>query len=381
MEGNRGSAYEQGIVALYHVGNVHPIPFDFYLLIIQPHLTLIFILPQWLFSGRRKLLHKFNLSSVTQLKLANAEEYLIELTTRTSEKGGVKLTFRLRNTKQTRHWYRQLYSLVPQNSKPVFPTIAEVVIPDLNIECRVYVEDVSTSTYGWLKEMVVTSMAQDETTKEMYESWHQQKELSLCWRYHDRLEWCVDESESVIGPRLIEGDNKLELRKVEHMPTTMTVGGREVAEPMPIEGMLTRLTNRRGQLIKNQKFSQRRFHFATHQQYLVNLSLNNKCSREEQIGSSLGMIDLCEVDVVKVWKPNTMYGSTNFQSNASVNSSSSSTPIMASSTQVNREHEPRLCWCCFASTPKVVKNLQKLDRQKRCFEMVLRNGLSLIYEV
>lgn len=326
-------------------------------------------------------MHKFNLASVTQLKLANAEEYLIELTTRTSEKGGVKLSFRLRNTKQTRQWYRQLYSLVPQNSKAVFPTVAEVVLPDLNIECSVYVEDVSTPTYGWLKEMVVTSMAQDETTKEMYEGWHQQNELSLCWRYHNRLEWCVDESESVIGPRLIEGDNKLELRKVEHMPTTMTVGGREIAEPVPIEGMLTRLTNRRGQMIKNQKFSQRRFHFATHQQYLVNLSLNNKCNREEQIGSSLGMIDLCEVDVVRVWKPNNMYGSTNLQSNASVISSSSSTPIMTSSTQGSREHEPRLCWCCFASTPKTVKNLQKLDRQKRCFEMVLRNGLSLIYEV
>jgi hypothetical protein len=326
-------------------------------------------------------MHRVNLASITQLKLVNTEEYLIELTAKTSEKGGIKFSFRLRNTKQTRHWYRQLYSLVPQNSKPVFPTIAEVVIPDLNIECRAPVEDVSTSTYGWLKQIVVTSMAQDETTKEMYENWHQQNELSLCWRYHHCLEWCVDESESVIGPRLIEGHNKLELRKTEHMPTAMTIGERQMTEPVPIEGILTRLTNRRGQMIKNQKFSQRRFYFATHQQYLTNLSLNNKCSREEQIGSSLGMIDLCEVDVVKVWKPNTGYGSTAVQSNASISSSSSSTPIMASSTQVHREHAPRLCWCCFASTPKAIRNLQKLDKQKRCFEMILRNGLSILYEV
>ncbi|KAI8581130.1 hypothetical protein K450DRAFT_279233 [Umbelopsis ramanniana AG] len=333
-----------------------------------------------IFLERRKILHNINLASITQLKLVNEQEYLIELTARTSEKGGIKLSFRLRNTKQTRHWYRQLYSLVPQNSKPIFPNVADVVIPDLNIECRVPVADVSTSTYGWLKQMIVTSMVQDETTKEMYENWHQQKELSLCWRYKDCLEWCVDESESIIGPRLIEGNNNLELRKTEHMPTTVTIGERQIVEPEAIDGILTRLTNRRGQMIKSQKFSQRRFYFATHQQYLINLSLNNKCSREEQIGSSLGMIDLCEVEVIKVWKPNTMYGSTAFQSNTSISSSSSSTPIMAASTQVEREHDPRLCWCCFASTPKAIKNLQKLDKQKRCFEMVLRNGLSIIYE-
>ncbi|KAI9283622.1 hypothetical protein BC943DRAFT_361897 [Umbelopsis sp. AD052] len=335
----------------------------------------------WIFWEKRKILHKINLASVTQLKLVNEQEYLIELTARASEKSGIKVSFRLRNTSQTRHWYRLLYSLVPQNSKPIFPTIADVEIPDLQIECRVPVADVTTSTYGWLKQMIVDSMIQDETTKEMYEKWHQQKELSLCWRYRDCLEWCVDERESIIGPRLIEGNNHLELRKTEHMPTTVTIGERELVEPEAIDGILTRLTNRRGQMIKSQKFSQRRFYFATHQQYLVNTSLNNKCRREEQMGSSLGMIDLCEVEAIKVWKPNTVYGSTAFQSNTSLSSSSSSTPIMANSTPAHRDElEPRLCWCCFASTPKAIRNLQKFDKQKRCFEMVLRNGLSIIYE-
>jgi hypothetical protein len=378
MEGAGGSVDEQGTNDLYHVGTVQSM---LCILLIFGQYLIPSLKCQWILPEERKILLKIKLSSVTQIKLASALEYVIELTTRTSAGGGIRLSFRLRTTKKSRHWYMLLYSLIPHNSKPAYPTITRVTVPDLEIECNVHLEDAPTLTYGSLKQMVMNSMAQNDTTKEIYEKWHHNQDLNLCWRYHGRLDWCVDEDESVIGPRLIEGIHTLELRKTDNTTTNLNIGDEQISEPLPIEGVLTRLTNRRGHIIKNQKFSQRRFYFSTHQQYMVNLPLNKKCSRKLQISSSLGAIDLCEVELVRVWKSDSQYGSIAAQSATSMISSSSSAPIMNPTEQIRRQHEPRLCWCCYSPTPKLLKSLQKLDKQRRCFEIILKNGLSIIYEV
>jgi hypothetical protein len=321
------------------------------------------------------------MSSVTQYRLASALEYIIELTAKTSAGGGVRIAIRPKTSKAARNWYMLLYAAVPQASKSSLPTVIEIDVPEMEIQFQVPISTPLSLTYAQLKQMVIDSMMEEENYEGVYKKWHQHQQIGLCWRHQDRLEWCVDENEQVLGPQLTEGLHKLELRKIEHMPTSLTVDGRDLAEPEAIEGILTRLTNRKGQLIKNQKFSQRRFFFSTHYQYLVNLPANTHCAREERIRSALGMIDLCEVEVIKVWKTDTQYGNTALQSTASMISHSSSTPIIETARRNGVQQEPRLCWCCFPSPNRLHTNIKKLEKRKKCFEIVLKNGLSIIYQV
>ncbi|GAB5590887.1 hypothetical protein Unana1_05787 [Umbelopsis nana] len=329
---------------------------------------------------KRYLDMRIKMSWVTQFRLASVLEYIIEFTAKTSTNGVVRITMRPRTSKLSRHWYMLLHSLVPQSSKTALPTTIDIKVPDIEMEFRVPIATCLTVTYGQLKEVIMKSMMEDTAVQEIYEKWHQHKDVRLCWRYRDRLEWCADENEKVLGPQLVEGVYDLELRKIEHMPTSVTVGGRQIQEPEAMEGILIRLTNRHGQLIKNQKFSKRRFFLSTHQQYLLNMSANSHCGREERIAAAQGMIDLCEVDVIQVWKTDTQYGSSAFQSTTSMISSTSSAPILDRTRHQGPQHEPKICWCCFPARPKPDKSLQKIEKQKRCFQLVLKNGLMIVYE-
>lgn len=342
---------------------------------------LIFCLLKRILPDKRYLDMRIKMSWVTQFRLASMLEYIIEFTAKTSTNGVVRITMRPRTSKLSRHWYMLLHSLVPQSSKTALPTTIDIKVPDIEMEVRVPIATCLTVTYGQLKEMIMKSMMEDTAVREIYEKWHQHEDVRLCWRYVDRLEWCADENEKVLGPQLVEGVYDLELRKIEHMPTSVTVGGRQIQEPEAKEGILIRLTNRHGQLIKNQKFSKRRFFLSTHQQYLLNMSANSHCGREERIAAAQGMIDLCEVDVIQVWKTDTQYGSSAFQSTTSMISSTSSAPILDRTRHQGPQNEPKLCWCCFSARPKSDKSLQKIEKQKRCFQLVLKNGLMIVYEV
>lgn len=323
---------------------------------------------------------RIRLSAVTQFRLVSELEDVIEITARTAGNAGVNILMRPQTTEAVHKWYMLLYFQIPKRSKAVIPDITEIHVPDIDIEIRVPISAATSITYQELKEMVLLRMANDESVKTILSDWHQHQELYFCWRNADRLFWCTDENMQLLGPQAIEGIQKLELRKMNHMDTEVFLNDQQLSEPESIEGILLRLTNANGQMIRNQKFSQRRFYFATHQQYLMILPAAAKSlKREEHIEASLGFVDLCEVVQVKPWASIFTPGS-GFQSSASVWSTSSSTPIMNQQRQQQTQRTPRLCWCCLPMSPRPRKNAIKQEKAKKCFEITMKDNLKIVYQ-
>jgi hypothetical protein len=323
---------------------------------------------------------KIRLSAVTQFRLVSELEDVMELTAKTTGNGGVNILMRPQTTAAVQNWYMLLYFQVPRRSKAIIPDITEIHVPDIDIEIRVPITTTTSITYRDLKDIVLLHMADDDSVRPILSDWHQHQELFFCWRCEDKLDWCTNENSQVLGPRAIEGTYKLELRKMNHMSTELYIHDQQFIEPESIDGILLRLTNASGQFIRRNKFSQRRFYFSTHQQYLMILPAQaQKLKREEQVYASIGLIDLRDVDQVKVWATGFASGSA-FQSTASVWSTSSSTPMVHPQRLQQPERKPRLCWCCLPMSPRPKGNFVKQERAKRCFEITMKDGLKIVYQ-
>lgn len=69
--------------------------------------------------------------------------------------------------------------------------------------------------------------------------------LGFCWRYYDRLEWLFGENlQNLFWQQSMNRTHNLELRRICHYPTSIN----GFIEPSPIEGFLSRLTSKTGDL-------------------------------------------------------------------------------------------------------------------------------------
>ncbi|KAK5150715.1 hypothetical protein LTR04_006742, partial [Oleoguttula sp. CCFEE 6159] len=102
-------------------------------------------------------------------------------------------------------------------------------------------------------------------------AWPKSERIGLAWKRYDRLEWIYGENErKMYGTIAMQKSHELELRPKEHYPTkSHTHKGKELTEPVPVEGFLIRLTSQRGVDQKMGKLFYKRLYFATHNQYLV----------------------------------------------------------------------------------------------------------------
>src|ERR1700712_3850824 len=80
------------------------------------------------------------------------------------------------------------------------------------------------------------------------QSWTDHERIGLAWKRYDRLEWIHGENEKkMFGTMAMTQSHDLELRPKQHYPTTShTRKGKNLSEPVPVEGFLIRLTSQQG---------------------------------------------------------------------------------------------------------------------------------------
>ncbi|OZJ04107.1 hypothetical protein BZG36_02848 [Bifiguratus adelaidae] len=315
-------------------------------------------------------------------------------------------------------WYMAIHRLLPPSCKIEIPPWADVSVPDLEIRLRIPLldervihNDVNVTADAVI-DTILEVLRADADYEHVLNEWQRRGRLGLCWKIRDRLEWIAwdvsldgqGRSDFVISPQSIERTHLLELRVMEHYPDTLTLpSGAVLEEPSPIEGYLLRLSNNYGKLINRTKRSSRRHYYATHDQFLfyttpgkanppstpaialesahatLTTSLGQPLivsiaprarhhtfgdtrnqerfarrdmkRRVDQMKSSLGIVDLCDVETILPCVPQS---ETNGFLLTRGNSISAETrdPQQAASAR----------------------------REERCFELTMRNGLTLKLE-
>ncbi|KAI9269822.1 hypothetical protein BY458DRAFT_422755, partial [Sporodiniella umbellata] len=153
----------------------------------------------------------------------------------------VVLLFKARTFLQCQEWYMQLYRILPASAKRPFPPFCEVYIPKVDLTLNLPLEETEGCydiTLHDVKNAVLSVIEADG--HEILD----EDALCLCWSTKERVEWKQSTMEdgstdSAICPQSIERTHRLELRQVEHSPTTLLLNQDiTLKEPMPVEGFL-----------------------------------------------------------------------------------------------------------------------------------------------
>jgi Pleckstrin homology domain len=113
-------------------------------------------------------------------------------------------------------------------------------------------------------------MEQDTELHDAIHQWSSGQPIGLAWKRYDRLEWVHGVNEKrMFGTLAMLNSHDLELRPKEHYPTTaMTRKGKVLTEPQPVEGFLIRLTSQSGHHRRLGRVYSTRLYFSSHDQYL-----------------------------------------------------------------------------------------------------------------
>lgn len=114
-------------------------------------------------------------------------------------------------------------------------------------------------------------LEKDKDLKDVIDKWSADQTMGLAWKRYDRLEWVYGVNErKMFGTLAMLQSHDLELRPKEHYPTTAaTKKGKALTEPLPVEGFLIRLTSQRGKHQSLGRLYRHKLYYATHDQFLI----------------------------------------------------------------------------------------------------------------
>ncbi|KAK9467251.1 Pleckstrin homology domain-containing protein [Lipomyces arxii] len=112
-----------------------------------------------------------------------------------------------------------------------------------------------------------------EAYREQVSFWREHEQLSLAWRRYDRIEWVHDVNEQhMYAAYSLRKTHELELRSQVHYPTfapNPAERAKSLVEPPPLEGFLIRLTQHSGASTKLGRLFYKQFYFMTHDNMLL----------------------------------------------------------------------------------------------------------------
>ncbi|CAI2183773.1 16620_t:CDS:2 [Funneliformis geosporum] len=227
-----------------------------------------------LYKNEDKILESIPFTSKTKFSLFSSSDYTILLSQ--PMKHYVKnFIFNPKTISLCVQWYQALYDQLSESINKPIPPLLGVTIPDLDVKLQIPIyqndddENFSLSSMNAEKVMNIVLNELNYLTEQndVLDKWKKSKELRLCWKRFERLEW-IDEkdvlNDLLKSPQFIEQTHQLQLRPIEHYPTSVKFkDGTILTEPPSIEGYLIKITNDRGQTIKS-----KRLYFASQNNYL-----------------------------------------------------------------------------------------------------------------
>ncbi|QDS71171.1 hypothetical protein FKW77_010106 [Venturia effusa] len=116
----------------------------------------------------------------------------------------------------------------------------------------------------------LTMLKDSPLYSDVIDSWSSEHPIGLAWKKYDRLEWIHGVNErKMYGSMAMIRTHDLELRpKLHYATTAQTRKGKDLQEPVPVEGFLVRMTSQRGAHQRLGRRFNKKLYFHTHDQYL-----------------------------------------------------------------------------------------------------------------
>ncbi|RIA97755.1 Pleckstrin homology domain-containing protein [Glomus cerebriforme] len=241
------------------------------------------------YESKDKLVENIYFTSTTKLSIFSSTDYTISITQPTKH---CRKNFILnpRTITSSIQWYQTLYKSFPELVNKPIPYSLEVVIPDLDVKVRIPIYDNNNEEGGGcenndeepkLKNLTaekVLNVALNELSdiaewSDVLIRWLKSNNLRLCWKRYEKLEWINSKGNESIWndllncPQFVEQTHQLQLRSIEHYPTTVKLNDGTLNEPPPIEGYLIKTTNNKGENKKSE-----RLYFTSQNNYLFFLN-------------------------------------------------------------------------------------------------------------
>ncbi|CAB4488022.1 unnamed protein product [Rhizophagus irregularis] len=241
--------------------------------------------------SKNKIIESIRFTSTTKLSLFSSSDYTISISQPT--KDYIKnFILNPKTISLSIQWYQAIYKLFPESVNKPIPCTLDVIIPDLDVKLRIPLcdnnneegsgcnhEDNEGSTLLNISAEKVMNVVLNELSEitewdDVLSKWVKSNHLRLCWKRYGKLEW-IDLKENgdvwndiLNCPQFIEQTHQLQLRPIEHYPTTIKLrDGTKLTEPPPIEGYLIKITNNKSQNKKSKKL-----YFTSQNNYLFFLN-------------------------------------------------------------------------------------------------------------
>ncbi|GES72911.1 PH domain protein [Rhizophagus clarus] len=243
------------------------------------------------YENKNKLVDRIYFTSTTKLSLFSSSDYTILITQ--PAKHYVKgFILNPRTISLSIQWYQTIYKLFPESVNKPIPCSLDVIIPDLDVKLRIPLcdnnneegggcnnEDNKVFTLSNVRAEEVINVVLNELSEitewdDVLNKWVKSSNLRLCWKSYEKLEWINLKENGYIwndllnSPQFVEQAHQLQLRPIEHYPTTVKLSdGTKLTEPPPIEGYLIKMTNN-----KSQNNKSRKYYFTSQNNYLFFLN-------------------------------------------------------------------------------------------------------------